>query len=77
MAKSAATVAAEIIDLMRKKGAEVATFPWPAFYEQVGRERMKEAFQDQLVAAMKEKSFLVVYGNSVVVIAKDFDFATI
>lgn len=75
MAKSAVVVAQDIVDLLRRKGVDSATFPWGAFYELTGRERMKDEFKNQLQEAMKRKSFLIVYGEMVVMIAKDFDFA--
>ena len=77
MAKSIQTVAEEIQELMRKNAKDVVTLPWPDFYKVAGRERMKDAFMTDLRQKLRELGLLVCYGQSVVLVGKDFKFSTV
>lgn len=75
MAKSALQISEKIRDLMQNSGVDVMTVRWPNFYKIAERERWKSAFQDELTLELRKMSLLASFGNSVVVIAKDFDFS--
>jgi hypothetical protein len=77
MPKSAAAVADEISEQMRKQAVQALTFPWPDFYETTGRERMKEAFQEQLSQSLAAQSLLIVYGRATVVVCQDYNFSPV
>ena len=77
MAKPAQTVASEIQEVLRKNAKDVVTFPWPDFYKVAGRERMKDAFTAELTVCLREFGLLINYGQSVVLVAKDFKFSTV
>jgi hypothetical protein len=77
MAKPAQDVAEEIQELLRKNGKDVVTLPWPDFYKLAGRERMKDEFTSTLATRLRELGLLVAYGQSVVLVAKDFRFAVV
>ncbi|MBN9096457.1 hypothetical protein [Pandoraea pnomenusa] len=77
MPKSATIVAEEISDQMRKQGAAALTFPWSEFYKTAGRERIKEAFQEQLTHSLAAKSLLIAYGRSAVVVCQDYNFSPV
>ena len=53
MDKSAHVIATDIDGFMKKKTLNVWTLPWAQLYEVASRERIKEAFQDDLRAALK------------------------
>ncbi|WP_321935295.1 hypothetical protein [Paraburkholderia sp. J8-2] len=74
MPKSPATIAQEISDQMRKQGAQALTYQWKDFYKATGRERIKEAFQDQLTHSLASRSLLIAYGRAVVVVCQDYNF---
>lgn len=77
MAKNAQAVAEEIQELLRKNAKDVVTIPWPDFYKVSGRERMKDAFMAELSKKLREFGLLIVYGQAVVLVGKDFKFATV
>lgn len=77
MPKSTTTIAEELGEQMRKQGVAALTFPWPAFYEAVGRDRIKQAFQEQLTASLAAHSLLVVFGRATVVVCQDFNFSPV
>ncbi|MBR8094714.1 hypothetical protein FOC27_10240 [Burkholderia multivorans] len=74
MPKSAATIAEEISDQMRKQGAQALTYQWKDFYKATGRERIKEAFQEQLAHSLGARSLLIAYGRAAVVVCQDYNF---
>lgn len=74
MAIPVSEVLTELRDLLNKSGKESGTLSWPRLYEVSGRERLKESFLDELVKQAKEKSFIIAYGNTNIVIAKDYAF---
>lgn len=75
MAKSAQVIAEELQELLRKNALDVVTIPWPDFYKVSARQRIKVEFQNDLAAALKELGLLIVYGSSVVLIGKDYNFS--
>ncbi len=77
MARQAHDVAEDILELLRKHGKDVVTLPWPDFYKVTGRERMKDAFTEELSKKLREHGLLICYGQAVVLIGKDFRFANI
>jgi len=74
MAKSASVVAEDIRDLMNTNHKNVVTFQWGQMYRVADRERWKESFQIQLTEELRKLSLLSMFGNTVVVIAKDYNF---
>ena len=77
MAKSVENVVAELRELLYKSNKDAATLSWKRFYEVSGRERIKDAFMDELTKQAKASSLFVSYGNAVVLVAKDYDFAPV
>lgn len=77
MAKSVAAVILDLREMLNKSGKDVATLTWKKFYVVADRERMKDAFLDDLIKQAKEASLFVAYGNAVVLVAKDYDFSPI
>jgi hypothetical protein len=76
MSISAATVAGLIRDFMvNNNNKDVLTIQWDKMYKLAERERWKEAFQNSLTAELRKINMLVVFGSSVVVIAKDYNFS--
>lgn len=64
----------EMRDLLQRSGKESGTLSWARLYEVSGRDRLKEPFLDELAKKAKEQSFVVHYGNTNIVIAKDYAF---
>lgn len=77
MAKSIDGVVTDLRELLNRSGKDAATIPWKKFYVLAGRERMKDAFMDELTRQAKAASLFVSYGNAVVLIAKDYDFSPV
>lgn len=50
------------------------TFSWPAFSKDCGRERMKEAFLEELRTELRNRSISIAYGMASVGVLKDYDF---
>ncbi len=73
--KSAPSVAEDIQNTLRKSGKDVITFSWPEFYVASGRERIKDAFWDELETSLRGHALMIKAGQSVVLVAKDFRFA--
>lgn len=77
MPKSVTEIADECIERLRSDGKDVITFSWPDFYKLAERQRMKPAFLDELVTALRQRSLLLAQGQSAVLVAKDFNFAPV
>jgi hypothetical protein len=75
MSRTAIEIAEEIQESLRKNGKDVVTFSWKEFYEFVDRDRLKQAFYDELKEHLSALGLLVVYGQSVVLFGKDYRFA--
>lgn len=75
MAKSVSVIIEDIKNLLNKNGSDVFTLSWPEFYKVVDRSRIKAEFTIELTGSMKAASLLLVYGNAVVLVAKDYCFA--
>ena len=73
MAKSAAAISEKITDIIRKQGDDYVTIEWKKFYKLAERDRIKDAFLASLKYELRKRSFLMVDGNSVIIIAKDFN----
>ncbi|WP_122571175.1 hypothetical protein [Pseudomonas viridiflava] len=74
MAKSAHVIATDIDGFMKKKTLNVWTLPWAQLYEVASRERIKDAFQDDLRVALKGHALEITYGTNAVVIHRDSNF---
>jgi hypothetical protein len=61
--------------MVNNSNKDVLTIQWDKMYKLAGRERWKEAFQDNLTAELRKMNMLIVFGSSVVVIAKDYNFS--
>ncbi|HBN7751051.1 hypothetical protein ACOWPU_16395 [Pseudomonas aeruginosa] len=77
MAKSVSVVISDLREMLNKSGKDAATLTWKKFYQVADRERMKDAFLEQLSKQAKESSLFVAYGNAVVLVAKDYDFSPV
>jgi hypothetical protein len=77
MAKSIDGVVIDLRELLNRSGKDAATIPWKKFYVLAGRERMKDAFMEELSKQAKAASMFVCYGNAVVLVAKDYDFSPV
>lgn len=77
MPKTAATIADEIAEQMRKQSAQALTYPWQEFYKAVDRDRIKGAFQTQLADRLAAMSLLIAYGRATVVVVQDFNFSPV
>ena len=75
MARSAAAISEKIIDTIRKQSSDndYVTIAWNKFYDLTERDRIKDAFMASLKKELKKRSFLMVAGSSVIIIAKDFN----
>lgn len=68
-------VADEIIQSIRQSGKDAVTYPWMDFYKICDRKRIHESFMKKIIRRLKEQSFILAQGSSVVLIAKDFNWA--
>ncbi|TAL65816.1 MAG: hypothetical protein EPN79_11740 [Burkholderiaceae bacterium] len=68
-------IAEKIQALMHKGSKDVVTFSWAEFYDVAERERIKETFKENLASDLRKLSMLINYGQSIVLVAKDFRFA--
>ncbi len=75
MPKAASVIAENIQANLQQSGKDVITIPWDRFYVVADRDRIKEAFQDSLAKELKKRSLLINYGNAVVLVGKDYNFA--
>jgi hypothetical protein len=74
VAKSASAVADDFRTLLFASGKDAKTFSWPAFSRACGRERLKEAFLEDLRTELKNRSISIAYGMASVGVLKDYDF---
>lgn len=72
MALPTSQVAKKINDYMSKNNLTSLAVPWGDFYTLVERGAIREAFQQELVKALKKESILIAYGQSIVAIMKDY-----
>lgn len=75
--RSPKAIAENIVSSMHKKKLDCATIPWHNFYNICDRERIKHEFICNVRKELRKRSFLIVEGNSVVVVMKDFNFSEI
>ncbi len=71
MAKNVRDIALDIDSFMKKKTLNYWTLPWGQLYLVACRERIKDAFQIDLRAALKKHSLEITYGINAVVIHRD------
>ncbi|PKO71571.1 MAG: hypothetical protein CVU20_06360 [Betaproteobacteria bacterium HGW-Betaproteobacteria-14] len=74
MAKSVVSIASEIDGFMKKETMTVWTLPWSQLYVVADRERIKEAFQNDLRSALKAQALEITYGTNAVTIHRDSIF---
>ena len=76
MPKVVKEIADELNDALRRTGHPYMTLTWPKFYDICERERLKQAFLDELAqGASAEFQLLVAYGRNMVLICHDRNFA--
>lgn len=71
MAKNVRDIASDVDNFMKKKTLNFWTLPWGQLYEVASRERIKEAFQEDLRKALKSHALEITYGTNAVVIHRD------
>jgi hypothetical protein len=72
MALHASKVAEKIVSYMNKNNTTSLAVPWGDFYTLVERGTIREAFMNELSKALKAKSLLISYGQTIVGIMKDY-----
>ena len=72
MALPSSKVAEKIVSYMNKNNTTSLAVPWGDFYTLVERGAIREAFMKELTTALKEKSLLISYGQTIVGIMKDY-----
>ena len=76
MPKAIKEIADELNDALRRVGGPCMTLTWPKFYAVCERERLKQAFLDELANGVAAEFQLVIaYGRNAVVICHDRNFA--
>ena len=76
MPKAVREIADELNDALRRTGVPYMTVTWPDFYAICERERLKQAFLDELArGASAEFQLLVAYGRNIVLVCHDRNFA--
>lgn len=75
MASPIVSVAEDLKDLLLRSGEDVITLSYPEFYSATERERIKDAFKQELSERLREHGLLICYGAMVVAVLKDFRFA--
>lgn len=66
------SISSEIVELLRKNGNEAITLTWDQFYVVSNRERLHSSFLNRLTDNLKKEDIHIIYGNNVVIIARDF-----
>lgn len=66
------SVSSDIIELLRKNGNEAITITWDQMYKITNRSRLHDSFLEKLANNLRKNDVHVVYGNSVIIIARDF-----
>ena len=66
------SLVSDVIELLRKNGNEAITLTWDQFYGVTNRERLHSSFLDKLANNLKKDDIHIVYGNNVIIIARDF-----
>lgn len=74
MAKNVREIALDIDGFMKRKTLNVWTLPWDQLYTVAERERIKEAFQEDLRGALKAHALLISYDINAVTIHRDANF---
>ena len=75
MATPIGQVADALNDMLLKSGENVITLSYPEFYDATDRERIKDAFKQDLDKRLRERGLLICYGAMIVAVLKDFRFA--
>jgi hypothetical protein len=74
MAKNVKDIALDIDGFLKRNVLNVWTLPWSQLYEVAERERLKEAFQDDLRGALKAHGLQISYGINAVIVHRDANF---
>lgn len=74
MAKNVKDISTDVDGFMKRKTLNVWTLPWAQLYKVAERERIKEAFQNDLRTALKAHGLEVTYGINAVTIHRDANF---
>jgi hypothetical protein len=74
MARHVKDIAVDIDGFMKRKTLNVWTLPWDQLYDVAERERIKEAFQEDLRNALRVHGLLVSYGTNAITIHRDANF---
>lgn len=77
MASPISSVSDTLNDLLQSSGLNAITLNWNEFKRVTERERVKEAFKNELGLKMREHGLLLGYGAAVVIVAKDYKFAPV
>lgn len=72
MPKSAATIASNINDLMRKNGNEGITLKWDQFYDICDRDRIAPVIMTSIAEQLKKSDLYITYANNNVIVVRDF-----
>ena len=76
MLRGTTDIVDDLGDRLHKVGRSHMTVRWPDFYELCSRERFKQRFLDKVTKEAKSRHQLIVaYGDNVVVICYDKNFA--
>lgn len=66
-------LADEIQRLMQINTTDLLTFVYTSFYELADRDRFKEGFKVDLATRLRERGYLINFGEAVVSVVKDFN----
>ena len=72
MALHSSKVADKILSYMNKNNTLSLAVPWADFYTLTERGAIREAFMKELSQALKDKSLLISYGQTIIGIMKDY-----
>ena len=75
MPRNATAIATDLDGFMKEKSVSVLTMPWTQLYKISERERIKEAFQNDLSTALKSRNIFITYTDNAVVIHRGSNFA--
>lgn len=64
-------------DLLQDSGKDAITLNWNEFRKVTERERIKDAFKEELGLTLREHALLIGYGAAVVLIAKDYKYSPV
>jgi hypothetical protein len=74
VAKSVSAVADDLRDELFASEQNQRTFSWSEFPKACDRERLKDAFKEELRTELQNRSVAIAYGMSAVIVSKDYNF---